>query len=152
MCVHGVGLSNGLDWSPDGRAMYFIDSRNRQVDVFDFDAPSGDIENRRVLVDLEGMGIPDGMTVDARGGLWVAFFGEAVVRRFLPDGSLERSISFPVPYTTSCAFGGPDLGSLYVTTSSKTYGRGPDTPLPDAGALFVLRPGVSGTAPVPFDG
>lgn len=112
-----VSISNGLDWTADGKHMYYIDSPTRGVDVFDFDMASGTLSNRRRLISLQpGEGIPDGMTLDSEGALWVAVHGSGTVRRYTPDGVLDKVVRVPVSMATSCAFGGADPQDLYITT------------------------------------
>lgn len=148
--LENLTISNGLDWSPDERLMYFIDSPELRVDVFDYDRSSGEIENRRPLVSTpEELGVPDGMTLDSEGFLWVAFYGGGRVRRYAPDGALERELMLPVAYTTSCAFGGEALDRLYVTTSRLELAAD-DTSA--AGAVFELAPGPHGRAAHSFAG
>jgi len=150
--LSGTTISNGMGWSPDGRRMYYIDSALHRIDVLEFDMASGRASGRRSLADLpEDWGLADGMTVDADGHLWVAFWDGWAIRRFTPDGTCERTIQLPVARVTSCAFGGRDLGDLYVTSSGADLpGGGVDQPL--AGALFLVRPGVTGFAATPFAG
>jgi sugar lactone lactonase YvrE len=143
--VGGVRVSNGLDWNAADDCMYYIDSRAGGVDVFDYDAATGAISGRRRLIDVDAAhGVPDGMTVDAEGGLWVALWDGGALRRYAPDGTLERTVELPVSRVTSCAFGGPDLDVLYIT-SART-GLAPDAleAQPLAGALFAFDPGVRG--------
>ena len=91
--LDGVTVSNGLAWSLDDRTMYYIDTPTQRVDAFDYDLASGTIENRRPLIEIpEEAGSPDGMTIDAEGFLWVALFGGRAVRRYSPDGRLERVV------------------------------------------------------------
>jgi sugar lactone lactonase YvrE len=139
--LDGVTISNGLDWSPDHRTMYYIDTPSGGVDSFAFDLGSGAIECRRRLVDIVG-GLPDGMTVDADGCLWVAVFGGGAVHRYAPDGRLDCVVRLPVSLATSCAFGGSGLDILFITTASHRL----SSPEPSAGALFACRPGVQGLA------
>lgn len=145
-------ISNGLDWSPDGRQMYYIDSPTQGVDTFAFDASRGTLEDRRRFISIpKEVGMPDGMTVDAEGGLWVALHGGGAVHRYRPDGQLDRVVRLPVRHVTCCAFAGPDYADLYIT--SMTYGLEDairDQPL--AGALFRCRPGVRGRPPFRFAG
>jgi sugar lactone lactonase YvrE len=151
--VPGVSISNGLDWSLDGRTMYYIDTPTRRVDRFAFDPASGEIADRAPAVAIrEGAGWPDGMTVDAEGYLWVALWDGWGVERYAPDGRLDRRVEVPAAQTSSCAFGGPDLDLLFITTAQEGYPPGglPDQPL--AGGLFVCRPGVRGRAPFRFGG
>jgi sugar lactone lactonase YvrE len=143
----GVTISNGLDWTDDDRTMYFIDSPAHGVDAFDFDARSGTISNRRRVVEIpsdptspKGSTVPDGMTLDAEGFLWVAVFGASEVRRYSPDGRIDCVVTVPACAVTSCAFGGEDLTDLYIT-SFIIFDDGRE---PEAGALFRCRPGVSG--------
>ena len=151
--VGELWVSNGLDWTPDDRYMYFIDSFARSVDVFDYDADTGAIANRRPLIDVpESWGIPDGMTLDAEGYLWVAFWGSSRVRRFDPEGQLDREITLPVTQVTSCAFGGPDLRDLYITSGARGLDAEALEREPHAGGLFRARPGVQGRPAFEFQG
>jgi len=148
-----ITLSNGLDWTPDNRRMYYIDSAAQRVDAFEFDLEHGTLGERRTVVDVPPeLGLPDGMTVDADGGLWVAIHGSGTIRRYTPDGRLNRIVRVPARQVTCCAFGGADFEDLYIT--SMTYGLSPealrDQPL--AGALFRVRPGVRGRPSYRFAG
>ena len=145
LAIPNVGISNGLGWSPDGRLMYYIDSLEGRVDVFDFDGPSGTIANRRPFAVVEG-GAPDGMTVDAGGGLWVALWGGGKVLHFLPDGTPAEEIELPVSRVTSCCFGGPELQDLYITSAREGLGAEERAREPLAGGIFRSRPGVQGQA------
>jgi sugar lactone lactonase YvrE len=120
LMVPGVTVSNGMGWSPDGRYMYYIDSPTRRVDVFDFDPDSGSLGERRPFAAIDE-GYPDGMCVDAEGGLWVAIWLGHKVIRFLPDGGVDRVLELPVPKVTSCAFAGPELDTLIVTSVGPTF-------------------------------
>jgi sugar lactone lactonase YvrE len=147
--VSGSTISNGLAWSPDDSTMYYIDSEADGVDAFDFDAASGEVANRRRLVELDrDLGEGDGMTVDSAGNLWIACLGGSSVRCFSPQGALEEVIELPVQFPTSCAFGGTDLRDLYITTSQHRLER----PGPLDGAVFHCRPGVAGIAAPPYRG
>lgn len=149
--VEGVSISNGIDWSPDDCLMYFIDSRSQTVDVFDFDVDEGSIQNRRTLIEVDAaIGLPDGMTVDAKGDLWVAMWGGARISRYGPDGTPREVFQLPVSQTSSCGFGGPKLDRLYVTTAAR--GVSEDTE-PDAGSLYRIPVGgVWGQRPNEFAG
>lgn len=143
--LSGVGLSNGMGWSPDDRLMYYIDSLAATVAVYDFDRGAGGITNGRALITIPPQqGVPDGMTVDAEGCLWVAFFGGGAVRRYAPDGSLLEEIPLPARQVTNCAFGGPDQRDLYITTAARGLSAGQLEEQPGAGGVFRLRPEVGG--------
>jgi sugar lactone lactonase YvrE len=143
--VTGVGISNGIGWSPDNRLMYYSDSLAYRVDVFDYDPATGAISGRRPFAPVGGGDImPDGLAVDAEGGVWVAQWGGSALGRYDAQGRLEAAVPFPHANVTSCAFGGPGLDRLYVTTAA-----GAGSP---AGGLFVLRPGVTGLPSYPFGG
>jgi sugar lactone lactonase YvrE len=151
--VSDVTTSNGTAWSPDGTRMYFIDSATQGVDVFDYDVASGSVGTRRRLVSIAPEdGVPDGMTVDADGRLWVACFGAGAVRCYSPSGAMVQLIDLPVSQVTSCAFGGRDLLDLYVTTAGYRLTREQRTAEPLAGATFVCRPGAVGAPAASFTG
>ncbi|MFF6952513.1 SMP-30/gluconolactonase/LRE family protein [Streptomyces iakyrus] len=142
-----VAVSNGTGWSPDGRLMYYIDSPTRRIDVFDH--ADGRISGRRSLAVIEeDAGFPDGLTVDAEGCVWVALWQGSAVRRYTPGGALDRVIELPVPLVTACAFGGPDLTDLYITTA-RTGLTGPPAL---AGSLFVVPGAGKGLAQPAFAG
>jgi len=141
----GVSISNGLDWSLDGRRMYYVDSPTRRIDVFAFDLATGSIANRRTFVEVPAdAGVPDGLTVDAAGFVWLALWGGAALRRYAPDGTLERVVPLPVTHPTSCAFGGAGLDELYVTSARRPLTAEEKARQPQAGGVFRLRPGVVG--------
>ncbi len=143
--VTGVTVSNGLGWSPDGSRMYYADSPMRRVDVFDYDPATGEASGRRVFADLSRAdGVPDGLTVDLDGCVWVAMWGGGVLRRFTPGGQQDAVLPVPVSRPTSCAFGGADLTELYVTTASIGLTGAERAAEPLAGCLLRLRPGPSG--------
>jgi sugar lactone lactonase YvrE len=151
--VSAVTTSNGMGWSPDGNRMYFIDSATQGVDVFDYDIASGSLGTRRRLVSIAPEeGVPDGMTVDADGRLWVACFGAGAVRCYSPAGELLHVVAFPVSQVTSCAFGGRDLSDLYVTSAGYQFTREQRAKEPLAGATFVCRPGAVGRPVASFAG
>ncbi|MGW0292992.1 SMP-30/gluconolactonase/LRE family protein [Streptomyces tuirus] len=142
-----VAVSNGTGWSPDGRLMYYVDSPTRRVDVFDH--ADGRITGRRTLAEIEeGAGFPDGLTVDAEGCVWVALWQGSAVRRYTPEGELDRVIELPVPLVTACAFGGADLTDLYITTAR----AGLTEPPALAGSLFVVPGAGKGLTHPPFAG
>lgn len=150
-----VTVSNGIGWSPDGRRAYHVDSPTRRVDVCDLaaDLPGA----RRPFVEIErGAGFPDGLTVDADGCVWIALrhggqpWHGGQVRRYIPDGHLNRTIPLPTARPTACAFGGADPRDLHITTA-RTGLHGPH-PHPYAGSLLVLPNAGQGTADRAFGG
>ena len=144
-----VTISNGLDWSPDGRSAYYIDTDTGRVDVFDYARDTG-ITNRRAFAAIEPpAGRPDGLTVDAEGGVWVALNGGGAVRRYTADGALDQVIETPTPHVTACTFGGSDLRTLFITTSREKVPDGED---PVAGSLLAVEPGVTGLPAREFSG
>jgi sugar lactone lactonase YvrE len=143
--VQGVTVSNGLGWSPDGQRMYYADSPTRRIDVFDYAPATGEASGRRVFVDLSGFeGVPDGLTVDADGFVWAAFWGGGVLRRFAPGGRLDAELPVPVSQPTSLAFGGPGLADLFVTTARAGLTEAELAAQPLAGRLLRLTPGPVG--------
>jgi sugar lactone lactonase YvrE len=148
-----VTISNGLDWSLDGRTMYYVDSPTQAVDAFDFDPLTGGIAARRHLFEIpRAAGLPDGMTVDADGFLWVALHGTGVIHRYAATGQLDRVLRVPARRVTSCAFGGPDLTDLYITSASEGLSAEEWRAQPHAGGLFRYRAGVRGRLPNRFAG
>jgi len=152
--IEQVTLSNGLGWSPDAALLYFADTPLERVDVMDYDVATGAVRDRRLFVDLrDAAGSPDGLTVDAEGGVWVAMAGGGVVRRYAPDGRLDHVADMPVPWVTSVTFGGADLADLYVTTSREGLGEADLADYPQAGAVFRVRaPGIRGIPASEFGG
>ena len=143
--LKGVTVSNGIGWSPDGSRMYYADSPTRQIDMFDYDPATGEAFQRRVFADLSGAaGVPDGLTVDVDGCVWVAMWGGGVLRRLTPSGRPDAVVPVPVSQPTSCAFGGPDMAELYVTTASIGLSEAERAAQPLAGRLLRLHPGPSG--------
>lgn len=143
----GVTISNGLDFSPDSTICYFVDSPLRRIDSFDYDLSTGTLSNRRQFADTSGIpGIPDGLTVDADGAVWVAFFGGARVCRFDPTGRVTRIVTVPVTQVTSCCFAGHDLDQLLISTSTEGLTPAQLSRQPGAGAVFRADPGCRGRA------
>jgi len=144
--VTEVSVSNGLGWSLDSSTMYYIDSRTQRVSAFDFDAPSGEVANRREIICFEEQpGTPDGMCADAEGMLWIAHFRGGCVSRWDP-GSGERLglLEVPAPNTTSCAFGGAGLEDLYITSARAGVSDAELERFPHSGGVFRARPDVRG--------
>lgn len=151
--LDGLTIGNGLAWSADDRTLYFIDSMSRGIDAYEFDAASGQLGAQRQLVSIPAnKGIPDGMTIDTDGCLWVALFGGWGVLRYDPDGNLDREIRLPVANVTCPTFGGSDLGDLYITTTREGLSESERAEQPLAGAVFRVRPGATGSAPHAFAG
>ncbi len=136
----GLTVSNGIGWSPDASMMYLNDSGTGCVDVFHFDGSTGVISERRTLVRIDQPGVaPDGLTVDEQGGIWVALWGGAAVKRYGPDGSLLATVPVPVERPTSCAFGGPDRTTLFVTTARADLDEAALARQPDAGRVLSIE-------------
>ncbi len=132
-----VTISNGIGWSPDGGRMYYVDSPTRRVDMLDYDPATGAIAGRRPFARIDaGDAVPDGLAVDSEGCVWVALWDGGAVLRFGPDGRIRHSLELPVPRVSSCAFGGHDLETLYITTAAGPGGSG--------GELFSVPAGVAG--------
>jgi xylono-1,5-lactonase len=145
-------VTNGPAFSPDGRTMYHNDSARQIIYAFDVDE-AGAASNKRLFAQFgEGEGYPDGMTVDSEGCLWVAFWDGWCLRRFSPAGERLVELEVPVQRPTSCAFGGPDLDRLFVTSARIGLDEAALENQPQAGGLFVLSPGVTGLADVAFPG
>ena len=152
--MSGIDNTNGMDWSPDGRTMYYIDSLTRQVTAFDYDAAGGNIANPRPAVTLpEDSGVPDGMTVALDGTLWVAHWGGGRVTRWHPTtGALIQTIPVPANLTTSCAFAGPALDVLYITTARYQESGPALAAQPHAGGVFRIRTDTRGRPAGVFPG
>jgi sugar lactone lactonase YvrE len=136
-----VTISNGLEWSPDGTRAYYNDTPTYRVDVFDYDGEAG-LVNRRPFVRVEHEdGRPDGLTVDAEGGVWVALNHSGTVRRYTTDGVLDAVVEVQPHQVTACTFGGERLDELYMTTSRENL---PPDAEPLAGSLFRAVVGVRG--------
>jgi sugar lactone lactonase YvrE len=136
----GVIVSNGIAFSPDGKTLYFTDTRRYTSYAWDLDLDDGVITNRRVFADYGATGDrPDGACVDADGCLWAAFFGGGRIVRYRPDGRIDRTIALPVTNPTCLAFGGRDLKTLYVTTAWKFLGAEQLAAEPLAGALLAIE-------------
>lgn len=148
--VDGIVVSNGLGWSPDGLTMYYTDSGPQTIWAFDFDPETGDPENRRVFA-TDTDHYPDGLTVDAEGGVWSAKWGGSRVVRYEPDGSISAVIESPVSRPTSCMFGGPGLATLYVTSARVGLDADEVRQTP-AGSVLAVEPGVVGIREMPWRG
>jgi sugar lactone lactonase YvrE len=145
VAIAGATISNGLDWNLDATRLYYIDSTTQRVDAIDFDLDRGNLGTRRAFVTIDQEdGLPDGLCVDAEGGVWIALFGGGAIRRHLPDGTLDVHLTLPVTNPTCPAFGGPDHSDLYVTSARHRLTPAQLAREPLAGSLLKLRPGVSG--------
>jgi sugar lactone lactonase YvrE len=139
----GLTVSNGLSWTPDGSRAFYVDSATGRVDVLRTEGPR--VVERAAFAEVDGT--PDGLAVDAEGGVWVALFGGGAVHRFAPDGTRDAVVEVPASHPTACAFGGPDLAELWITTSAQE--TGPDG---RSGALYRCDPGIRGTPPLLYRG
>jgi sugar lactone lactonase YvrE len=148
--VGGVALSNGLDWTDDRRVFYYADSLAGGVDMFATDPDTGALSGRRRFAEVSG-GMPDGLTLDAEGCLWLAVWGSSELRRYTPDGRLDTAVKLPVSQVTSAAFGGADLSTLYITTARENFTLTDLREQPHAGDIFACTPGVTGRPPFLFD-
>jgi len=136
--VTGLGISNGIGWSPDERHMYLVDSNAKSVFKFKYDVDRGTLYDKEVLLDVRSWdGIPDGLSVDVEGYIWIAFYGGGVVRRFSDTGKLDRELRLPVAYPTCPGFGLE--GHLFITTAFST-----DDIFPGSGGLWLADVGVQG--------
>jgi sugar lactone lactonase YvrE len=151
LVIPDTTVSNGIGWSPRGETMYFVDSTTQRIDAFDFDLETGSITNRRTFASVDpNDGLPDGLTVDAEGGVWLCLFGGAAVRRYSADGRLDEVISLPVTNPTCPSFGGPGLETLHITTARHRLSTTQLAGEPLAGALLALEPGVAGVPATRF--
>jgi sugar lactone lactonase YvrE len=141
-----VTLSNGLEWSPDGARAFYVDTPSREISVFDYDREAG-LHGRRPFAAVDGL--PDGLTVDAEGGVWVALYGGHAVQRHGPDGAPDARIDVPASRVTACTFGGAALDRLFITTSREGLSPGEE---PAAGSLYCADPGVRGIPAREFAG
>ena len=143
----GLTVSNGLGWSPDGRTFYLTDSPAQVIYAYDFDPASGRLANRRILIDLRGQPFyPDGLTVDRDGCLWSAMWDGWCVIRFEATGRELLRLPMPVQRPTCCAFGGPDLSTLFITTAAVGLSEQEMERSLHAGDLFALHSPVTGFA------
>ncbi|MFD3531204.1 SMP-30/gluconolactonase/LRE family protein [Streptomyces sp. NPDC058664] len=147
--VDSVTISNGLGWSPDGTRLYYADSPTGRVDAFAYDTQKGTLSDRRPFAVLD-RGVPDGLTVDSEGRVWVASWGGGEVLAFTPDGTLHARVEVPASHVTSCAFAGPGLDVLVITTATEGLDEERRRAEPDAGRLFVCRPGATGLPQPPY--
>ncbi|WP_136440411.1 SMP-30/gluconolactonase/LRE family protein [Pacificoceanicola onchidii] len=151
--IKGVSCANSTCFSPDGRTMFFSDTPDREIVAYDYDTKTGMVANRRVHAGFRGEpGLPDGSCVDADGGVWNAEWEGHRVVRVAPDGTIDRVIDVPVWKPTCCAFGGPDLDTLFITTSRLMSDETALAQEPTSGGLFAAKPGIRGVIDTPFNG
>lgn len=152
--LEGVSISNGLGWSPDGTTLYYIDTPTRVIAAFDYDAETGRIGKKRIAAEIpEEEGLPDGMTVDEEGKLWVAHWGGFQVARWDPaSGKKLSSIRLPVPLVTSCVFGGDKRNELFITTARIGLSEEELKKYPLSGAVFRVTMDVTGVKTYAFGG
>jgi len=143
--ISGMTISNGLAWSPDGRTMYHADTPTQAVNAYDYDAVSAIPSNPRVFVRFTAEGDrPDGAAVDREGCYWSALYRGGKVVRIAPDGRTLATYAVPAMCPTMCAFGGPDLRTLYVTTARQMRDDDELARLPQSGGVFAMRVDVPG--------
>ena len=152
--LENVSISNGIVWSGDGRTMYYIDTPTCAVAAFDYDPEHGEISNRRTAITVpESLGWPDGMTIDEEDHVWIAMWGGSAVTHWDPrTGKHLGSCEVPASQVTSCAFGGPTLDELYVTSARAGLNEDQLGREPHAGGLFKARPGARGVPAFAFQG
>jgi sugar lactone lactonase YvrE/DNA-binding IclR family transcriptional regulator len=149
----GFSVANGLDWSPDDRTFYFVDSAPGRIYAYDFDIDAGAISNRRLFAEVPAAaGRPDGLAVDSEGFVWCAIWDGWCIRRYAPNGSVDREIRVPVPRPTSVTFGGPELKTLYITTARVRLPSRVLAEAPFSGGLFTIDVRVAGLPATKFLG
>jgi len=150
--LKGIGISNGLCWSLDGRTAYLADSARRIYYAYDFDPPSGSFSNRRVFARAPAGVAPDGACVDAEDHVWNAHYGGGRVVCYAPDGDILRQLDLPVSQPTCVAFGGPELSWLCVTTAREGLSEAQLAREPEAGNLLIYQTQTRGLPPDFFQG
>ncbi len=152
--IKKVSTSNGLAWSNNHGILYYIDSPTQKVVAYNFDKKSGEIKNKRTIVELsKNEGCPDGMTIDGEGMLWIAHWDGWQISRWNPDtGKKIKKIPLPVSRVTSCCFGGENFEDLYITSAKIGLNSDQLKSQPLAGSLFVIKNiGVKGVPAFVFD-
>jgi sugar lactone lactonase YvrE len=144
--LHDVSISNGIVWTEDRKTMYYNDTPTGTVQVFDYDDATGNISNRNIAFRIpEEQGSPDGMAIDSEGMLWIAMWGGGSVNRYDPlSGALLQQVKVPAPHTASCAFGGKDMKTLYITTARVELTAAELERYPTSGDVFAAEAGVAG--------
>ena len=149
-----VAISNGIIWSLDHTTMYYIDTLRKNVRAFDYADDTGDISNERVIIEVpEEVGMPDGMAIDSEGMLWVAHYGGSCVSRWNPStAQLLEKIDLPVTQVTACAFGGPNMDILFITSAAQELDAEELARQPLAGGLFSIKTPYQGVLSFRFGG
>lgn len=144
--LSNLTISNGMAWTEDQSTFYFIDTPTQQIQEFDFDAVTGTITFNRIAIQVpKELGSPDGMCIDQEGMLWIAQYGGSGVYRWNPkSGELLDKIDLPVPHVTSCAFGGPNLDQLLITTAQENLSPDQLKQFPQSGDVFLVKVDVGG--------
>jgi L-arabinonolactonase len=142
----GIVCANGLGWSPDDRTFYLGESFRHAIFAYDFDLAAGTVSNRRVFAEVghKGGAFPDGLAVDAEGGVWSVLNGGGRVVRHAPDGHATHVVELPVPHPTSCIFGGKHHDTLFITTARQGMDEEQLSRYPLSGSVFALDPGIPG--------
>ena len=150
--LDSITISNGIVWTKDQKTMYYIDTPTGFIRAYDYDLTTGDISNERIAVEVPtSLGYPDGMTIDENDMLWVGLWNGNAVANFNPQtGELIRKIEVPAHNVTACAFGGPNLDVLYITTASVDMSTEEMTKYPNAGSVFMAMPDVKGVKSFSF--
>jgi sugar lactone lactonase YvrE len=143
--LSSLTISNGIAWSPGGDVMFHVDSTTQRIDRYDFDAAAGELGERCEFASVDpAHGLPDGICVDAEGGVWVCLFGGGAIHRYDERGPLSERIELPVTNPTCPAFGGDNLATLYVTSARHRLTPEQERAEPAAGCVLALEPGVRG--------
>lgn len=142
--LEGVSIPNSLAFSPAGETLYFADSLHYRINAHAYTPETGEMGEARVFAESKPPAFPDGSTLDAEGFLWNAQFNGGRLLRYAPDGRLDRVLNLPVDRPTCCAFGGPDMDILFITSTSQNMSEAQRHANPMAGALMAIRPGVCG--------
>lgn len=153
--LDGLTMPNGLAWPSDGKSLAFIDSACGDVASYPYDPVSGNLGSPSQLISIADLrlgtdAVPDGMAIDDEDHLWIAIWGAGCVLRISPNGAVVDRVELPVSQPSSCAFGGPDLRDLYVTSAREGFGLVDEAREPHAGGLFRVRPGPRGRRPDPY--
>ncbi|WP_409276040.1 SMP-30/gluconolactonase/LRE family protein [Neobacillus sp. SCS-31] len=152
--LEGLGISNGLAWSPDNKYLYFIDTPTGKVVRYNYELETGEISEPKDVVTMpDREGFPDGMTIDEEGFLWIAHWAGGKVSRWNPETEEKvEEIRVPAVNVTSCAFGGQDFSELYITTARNGMSDEELERFPHAGGVFKVKPGVKGMPTNEFKG